>query len=173
MSARPDAAHMVLLGDLRIQKKRRRHERPASAERPLPRGEGNHETDSDGRSASHKQLDEDKQSILTPLHSDKGEGAGLGFLHHPYVAVTSSEDAKKGETGVSGVSGWGLKPPASTLRGEEGDVNTKRQQWRVVLQVVLQEPENQRWTCLELRHVLRSERGLQLLRTMVKDDKPC
>lgn len=34
---------------------------------------------------------------------------------------------------MSGVSGWGLKPPASTLRGKEGYINTKCQQWRYTL----------------------------------------
>lgn len=43
----------------------------------------------------------------------------LATPHHPQGAVTSSGDERWGETGVSGVSGWGLKPPASTLRGEK------------------------------------------------------
>lgn len=34
---------------------------------------------------------------------------------------------------MSGVSGWGPKTPASTLRGKEGDIITKRQQGRVTL----------------------------------------
>lgn len=41
--------------------------------------------------------------------------------------VTSSGD-ERGDTGETGVSGGGLSPPASTLRGvgREGDIMTKR-----------------------------------------------
>lgn len=74
-----------------------------------------------------------------PITEEYGFGPNIGeggraqtdvsdHAHHPHMGITSSGGERYGETGVSGVSGWGLTPPASTLRGKEGDIITKRHQ---------------------------------------------